>query len=248
MCLRRISFLLLLMISSAVALLADDVCRGRADPLAQAIIFMQGLHRDLMIDSPTLRIVGEQDFRRRTPPFFGDFVLEVLHYTLEPPNPKHPGMFGRVPRAIVGGRFMFYADCTPSHYGKTVLPGDPPSQVERTRNLVNSHPEWDDARILKELKEAGARYTPDQKDAFMKSLPLGPLQTLLGRIQITRVEFKTAEADHEGNFADLSWTVNIRATANGQKTEEYAVNCDPFDGTLDSFSIGTRTWRLHGRH
>ena len=249
MSLRATSLLVALLMSSAGALRADDVCRGRPDPLAQAIKFMQGMYTNLgRVNEAGLQIEGTQDFGPGTLPFFGHFTLAVLHYTREPGNLRRPSTYTLVPHTVATGDFRFFVDCTPMKYAGTITLGETPNKLDQLRRRVESHPEWDGERILQELRGAGAAFTPDQKEVFLKTLPLAPLESFLGRIEITRVEFKIAEEGHEGNFAHLYWLVDVKATAENQPTEDYGLYFDPFDGTLMFFSIDPRTWRLHARH
>ena len=62
-------------------------------------------------------------------------------------------------------------------------------QRDLLHHLVASHAEWSNTQIANALKQAGARFGPDDKEAFVKSLPLNKVERFLGKIKITSVEF-----------------------------------------------------------
>jgi hypothetical protein len=49
---------------------------------------------------------------------------------------------------------------------------------QKISQLVNTHRTWSDARVVRALKKAGAKYGPEDKESFLASLPLKDLESL----------------------------------------------------------------------
>jgi len=62
------------------------------------------------------------------------------------------------------------------------------SRQEAFGKLVQKHPEWSDAEVIRAFKDAGGRYGPNEKDALVRGLPLADLRPCIGQF-----EFKSAE-------------------------------------------------------
>ena len=102
------------------------------------------------------------------------------------------------------------------------------------RELVQSHPEWSDAQAIGALKQAGARFGPDEKQSLINSLPLGKAERFLGALKITSVEFNHLPPDRVGSFAAtaLDWTVRAEARFSVGTDAEYVFGFEPFEGKL----------------
>ena len=104
------------------------------------------------------------------------------------------------------------------------------------RDHIQAHPEWSDTHIVRTLKEAGARYGPNDKTAFLSVIPVGELEKFLGRLQIESAEFQLTTKDHIGSFALIFWQVEMKATKPNGQSVEYSMTFEPFAGRLTSFS------------
>jgi hypothetical protein len=109
-------------------------------------------------------------------------------------------------------------------------------QVEDLRQLVESHPDWSNAQAVNALKQAGARFGPDDKEAFVNSLPLDKAERFLGKLKITLVEFNYPDRDRTGHFAApaLDWTVQAEAELPDGTHPRYGLRFEPFEGKLTS--------------
>jgi hypothetical protein len=107
-------------------------------------------------------------------------------------------------------------------------------QREQLHDLVASHPEWSNTQIANALKQAGARFGPDDKEAFVKSLPLNKAERFLGKIKITSVEFDYPRRDQNGRFTliNLSWIVQAEAELPDGTHPTYTIVFEPFEGKL----------------
>ncbi len=104
------------------------------------------------------------------------------------------------------------------------------SEFEKFSDLVKSHPEWSDAKILERLKEEGARFTPDQKDALIAQLPLQRLSGILGPTHLDSVDFKIRDNAYT-EVLDLGWTISFSVTAQGV-TKHFFLYIEPFSGRV----------------
>jgi hypothetical protein len=109
------------------------------------------------------------------------------------------------------------------------------------RSLVQSHPEWTDAEAVIELKKEGARFGPNDKEAFVQALPMRAADRFLGSLKIMSVEFKHLADNSDGNFAltAFDWAVRCEAKSADGTTVVYVFGFEPFEGKLTSlFRIG----------
>lgn len=100
------------------------------------------------------------------------------------------------------------------------------------KELVEFHPEWTDAQDVSALLKAGAIYGPNQKEEFLRAIPLRDLENLLGKAAITSAEFEVVPDSEQRWPALLHWVVmlNVNFTDGGQAT--YRLYFEPFKGAL----------------
>ncbi|HLJ42176.1 MAG TPA: hypothetical protein VKT50_11875, partial [Candidatus Acidoferrales bacterium] len=104
------------------------------------------------------------------------------------------------------------------------------------RSRIQAHPEWPDPLIVRTLKEAGAKYGPNDKTALLSVIPVGELEKFLGPLQVESAEFQLTTKDHIGSFALLFWQVEMKAAKPNGQSVEYSMTFEPFAGRLTSFS------------
>ncbi len=107
--------------------------------------------------------------------------------------------------------------------------------------LVESHPEWSESQAFAALKNAGARYGPENRDEFIKAIRLAKYEPFLGHFTVKSVEFGGLSEPHEGNFASLRWRVKLDVELPGNKQTAYTLIFEPFDGKLTQIIHGL--WR-----
>jgi hypothetical protein len=102
--------------------------------------------------------------------------------------------------------------------------------------FVLSHPELTYAELVRALKKAGAKYGPDDKEQFIKDLPIQKLERFLGKMQVISVNFQPLWPDRAN--ADLwpLWDVKIRASKHGENLS-YNLTFEQFEGELISLAI-----------
>jgi hypothetical protein len=112
-------------------------------------------------------------------------------------------------------------------------------QLEKMRLLLESHPGWSEAQMVSALKQAGAQFGPDDKDAFVNSLPLAKAEAFLGHLKIISVEFNYPNREqHVGHFASgaLTWHLRTDALLPDGKRVQYGLEFEPFEGKLVSLT------------
>lgn len=111
-------------------------------------------------------------------------------------------------------------------------------QNDAMHKLVESHPEWSAEQDVAALKRAGARYGPNDKQHFARSLHLDRAENVLGKLKIELLEFRTvANPQHDGSFASLSWVVHADAQLPDGTCGRYVFGFEPFDGKLTDLSF-----------
>ncbi len=107
-------------------------------------------------------------------------------------------------------------------------------QLENLRKSIESHPEWTSRQIEDELKQAGARFGPNDQRAFVDTLPFDSTQRFLGTIKITSVEFQSPKLDQKGKLARsaLKWIVRADAALPDGSHPQYVFTFEPFEGKL----------------
>lgn len=111
-------------------------------------------------------------------------------------------------------------------------------QLEKLRQLVESHPGWSEMEVAGALKKAGAQFGPSEKEAFVNALPLSNAERFLGQLKIISVEFDYPNRErHTGHLAEaLTWRVRTEAVLPDGKRVQYGFEFEPFEGKLTSLT------------
>jgi len=67
----------------------------------------------------------------------------------------------------------------------------------RMYQLLHGHPEITDTQVVATLKQAGMKYGPDDKEGFVKNLPLKKLERFLGKLELLSVTVNTLGENRE---------------------------------------------------
>ncbi|HVB56594.1 MAG TPA: hypothetical protein VNE63_09215 [Candidatus Acidoferrales bacterium] len=139
-------------------------------------------------------------------------------------------------KPILSGMFYFDVEGRITHMNVEGPAITKESLYEAIRDRIQAHPQWSDNHIVQTLKEAGAKYGPNDKTAFLSVIPLGELEKFFGPLQVESAEFQLTTKDHIGSFALLFWEVEIKTTEQNGQSVEYSMAFEPFVGRLTSFS------------
>ena len=107
-----------------------------------------------------------------------------------------------------------------------------PEADQVARNLRELSPEWTDAQAVAELKKAGAIYTSTEKEKFLKTLPLGELEKLFGKITVVSADFKILRDIDLSTHEYFEWLVVVRARQTDGTQLKYKMIFEPFRGVL----------------
>src|SRR5262249_34671508 len=93
---------------------------------------------------------------------------------------------------------------------------------ERRQKLseeVDQNPQWSDERVVQELKRAGAKFGPNDREEFLRELPLKNLEPFTGRLEVVSADFNIRSEPFDDDVkpeALLSWRVEAKwHSANG---------------------------------
>jgi len=112
-------------------------------------------------------------------------------------------------------------------------------KLDALRKLVKSHPEWSGEQAVSVLMGDGARFGPEEKKAFISTLPLDKMERFLGRIKITSVDFRYPPKgrDEHTPVLDLCWDVDADVLFSDGTSAKYVFTFEPYGGKL------TYLWR-----
>lgn len=102
---------------------------------------------------------------------------------------------------------------------------------------MNKHPDWSDAKIVRALHAAGAKFGPDQKAELLRELPLEALKPFVGgEITVESAGFSVREFSTDPHpKTRLTWGVRGKWHGfNGQEAD-CMLALEPFDGNLTNF-------------
>jgi hypothetical protein len=112
------------------------------------------------------------------------------------------------------------------------------SKFEVLRSQVDAHQQWSDQQVIAAMKKAGAKFGPNDEDAFRKEVPIDALEPFIGRLQIESAEFFLRHKQDPRSLAELYWEVDgTSVLPNGQEAH-WSLTFEPFAGKLQSLLRG----------
>jgi len=103
--------------------------------------------------------------------------------------------------------------------------------------LINSHPEWDDAKNIAIAEQHGMKLGPNKRIAVVRSLPLKSLRSIYGPLIVTKATFNlyVGEKCTGCFFTDMHWRIELREP---RTPTTMTILVDPFDGRIDRIVFG----------
>jgi hypothetical protein len=125
----------------------------------------------------------------------------------------------------------------PQQHGRiaevVALDGAHTEKMKSLEWLVRTNPQWTKEQVMAALKQAGARFGPNDKEEFLTSLPLARAERFLGRLRILSVDPPSIPDERgEGVPARLDWRVKAEATFPDGTKSTYDLAFEPFEGKL----------------
>jgi len=84
-------------------------------------------------------------------------------------------------------------------------------RMEEARKVINAHPEWSDAQMLKAARQYGLRYGPEKKAAILQLVLSKKLDIFYGPLRIKKIQFEiygNLTKCKSCTFADLRWYID----------------------------------------
>lgn len=102
---------------------------------------------------------------------------------------------------------------------------------------VYSHPEMTDAEVAAALKKAGVKYGPEDKEQFIRDLPIDRLERFLGKLRIVSVGFLPLDENRNNASGWPLWTVTAEAKRQDGTVATYELRFERFKGDLTGIMI-----------
>jgi len=112
---------------------------------------------------------------------------------------------------------------------------------DRIRKQVDFHQGWTDKEVAEALKEAGAKFGPNQGAELLRVVPLNVLEPFIGSMHIDSTEFRLRHQQKPRSLAQLYWVIVGHADPGDEHAVEWEILCEPFEGKV--FSV-TRTRKV----
>jgi hypothetical protein len=106
------------------------------------------------------------------------------------------------------------------------------SQNKKVREVVDAHPDWSDGEIAKELKAAGAKFGPSDKEALLSAMDVDAFASFLGKTSITSTHFNFRDPETANRMAMLNWVVELVVSDPSGSPIRYFMSVEPFAGKI----------------
>jgi hypothetical protein len=123
--------------------------------------------------------------------------------------------------------------------------GDASSKAAYAK-LTGSGKSYSGAELIAAFKKGGGKYGPDDKEAFVKNLPIAKLEPYLGKLKVISVEFAPfSEADRSDFNDQMDWEVKAVVTRHDGTSATYRIRFEQYKGNLVAFGdTSTYPWNL----
>jgi hypothetical protein len=111
------------------------------------------------------------------------------------------------------------------------------SEMETFTQQVRTHPDWTELQLAAALEAIGARYGPDKRESFARTLRLEKFANSLGRIRSSNIAFRWRLGRPELGADDIAtpnWVVKVAAISPARQTQCYVLFFEPIGGSLTS--------------
>src|SRR5258707_12772626 len=149
-------------------------------------------------------------------------------------KPKHfePGPIH--PKQYLSAFFGYEKGQLQGFLAKGPAVGNPEAEEAIGVLVRSSHPEMTDAEASAALKKAGAKYGREDKEIFVRALPIAKLEHFVGKLSITSVELKGVDEDKVRDPSWPHWTVLAKAQRADGHEVTIKMYFEPFKGDLEA--------------
>lgn len=204
---------------------AQQQSRDQFERLATTQEFLRSLYPELRNKTYVMNVSAST-------PFDSNWTfMSDLDVSIGPSDPRSGNGYWRKAE-VLGGLFQFRREdglnAVKIRYASLQL------KLDAIRVQVNSHQQWSDRQVVAALKNAGARFGPNDKDALQKVLPLDALEPFIGKLNVDSTVFFLRHKQAPRSLAELYWEVDgTSSMSNGEKAS-WSLVIEPFEGKLQS--------------
>jgi hypothetical protein len=145
-------------------------------------------------------------------------------------GPLHPRQFLTVVFSIDPGDHISYVVASGTSLRN-------PQGETSFAELVYAHPEMTDDEVTAALKKADVKYGPNDKEAFIRDLPIASLERFLGELKITSVGFEPLSKDRDNVETWPQWKVEATAKQSNGTEVRYWMLFHRYRGSLTELHI-----------
>lgn len=169
---------------------------------------------------------------------FKDIILGYVggYYQGEKPKDFNPGPIH--PKQYLTGIFTYQGGQLRSLDLSGSAVGDHDAMLALREQIRLREPAMTAAKANPILKQAGAQYGLEDKQAFVAALPIAKLEPFLGKLSITSAKFEGTDADDDDVSASSwpDWTVFTKAQQ-GEHQVTIRMLFEPFKGDLIGLTV-----------
>jgi hypothetical protein len=104
--------------------------------------------------------------------------------------------------------------------------------------VAQAHPEWTDSELEIALRNAGAKFPPSTKAAFMEAVHLDRFTPLLGKMRQIDVKFRWRQGSEDLGSQDIItpyWQVSVDAVVRARR-RCYSLSFEPLSGAFNGLT------------
>lgn len=249
MCKKLLCFLtLLISLLTSLVLMAKDKDWGAYDRLLVTQRFLYALYPDLQ-NARGLFILRTEGLHPATKEVAGPGEIDVISCLsgsgvpggsvpgAPPPPPPPPhcnGLYPSGPSEFLTVEVMFstrYPIGSFSVGGSFARSKSKPAEKE-----IIEHPEWKEEQRIDALRRANPRFGPDQKQEFLRTVPVDAILKFTGcHLQLdtaTLYAWRGDDAPPYPTIAEAAWRISGQYRRTGKRPEKCSAAFEPFDGRL----------------
>lgn len=104
------------------------------------------------------------------------------------------------------------------------------------KDALKAHPESSETAMVRALKQAGARYGPENEHEFLEVIPWGTLKNTLGNVHLSKAKFQFCASPKPDCDPALYWQVSMEKPRRGGGITCFRLLFEPFEGKLTNLA------------
>jgi len=249
---RVLSLLLLTAICSFAVTSAQESAPPTPDYLAIVTNFLRAFYPELSNKNYFLTYETDLYYDKPSSPFGGLLHVSVGNvprgYDVPDPGSKCPPGAVQTQRVASGG--FVEGNCPPpignrqflsagfhfdeqGHLAWFNAEGPATTNLDAKAALVKANGAGEGPQTVTAMKRLGAKYGPDDREEFLKNLPVAKLDNFLGKLNIVSVNFAPYLEADRSNFTDkMLWEVRAEVKRSDGTSASYFLEFEQYEGNL----------------